>query len=58
MATKRAMTMAMRVVGDKEGNDDSGESNYDDVKGGGRATALRAKVTRVAGERWQRGQWR
>ncbi len=34
-ATKRALAMAMRVVGNKEGNGVSGKSNGDGVEGGG-----------------------
>ncbi len=50
MVTKRAIAMAMRVAGDKEGNGDSGKSNGDRNKGGGQATAMRAMATRVAGK--------
>ncbi len=32
--TKRAMVMAMRVVGNKEGNGDSSKSDGDSVEGG------------------------
>jgi hypothetical protein len=35
IATKRAMAMATRVVGNKEGNCDSGKSNGNSDKGGG-----------------------
>jgi hypothetical protein len=34
MAMKRAMAMAMRVMGDEKGNGDSGKSNGNGVKGG------------------------
>jgi hypothetical protein len=34
-STKRAIVMAMRVVGDKEGNGDGGKSNGNGVEGGG-----------------------
>jgi hypothetical protein len=37
-ATKRAMTMATKVVGDKEGNGDGGKSNGDNDEGGRQAT--------------------
>ncbi len=36
-ATKRMMATAMTVVGNKEGNGDSGKSNGDGDKGGGQA---------------------
>ncbi len=48
--TKRAMAMMMRVMGIKEGNGDSGKSNGNGIKGGGRATATRGMATRVAGK--------
>ncbi len=37
MATKRAMAMAARVAGDKEGNGNAGKSNCDSNEGGGQA---------------------
>ncbi len=53
MVTKRAMAMAMWVVGNKEGYGDGGKSNGNSVEGGGQSTATRAMVTRVAAERRQ-----
>jgi hypothetical protein len=53
MGTKRAMAMAMRVVGNKKGNGNGGKSNGNGVKGGGQLTATRAMATRVAAEQWQ-----
>jgi hypothetical protein len=50
MATKRAMVMATRVVGNKEGDGDGGKSNGNGNEGGGQVTATRAMATRVAGE--------
>jgi hypothetical protein len=35
MATKKAMAIATRVVGDKEGNGNGGKSNGDGNKSGG-----------------------
>jgi hypothetical protein len=35
MATKRAMLMATRVVGDEEGNGDGGKSDGNSNEGGG-----------------------
>ncbi len=52
MASKRAMVTAMRVAGNKEGNEDGGKSNGNGVEGGRRATTKRMMVTRVAAERW------
>jgi hypothetical protein len=49
MVTKRAMVMAMRVVGNKEGNGDSNKSNGNGVKGGGQVTATWVMTTRVVG---------
>ncbi len=53
-ATKRAMGTAtvMMVVGDKEGNDNSGKSNSNSNKIGWQATATRAIAMRVAGKQW------
>ncbi len=53
MVTKRAMAMAMRVVGNKEGDDNCGKSNCNSIKGGRQAKATRAMATRVAGKQWQ-----
>jgi hypothetical protein len=53
MVTKRAIAMAMRVAGDKEGDGDSGKSNGDGNKGGRQMTAMRAMATRVVGEQRQ-----
>ncbi len=53
--TKRAIAMGMRVAGNKEGDGDSGKSDGDGNKGGGGATAMRAMVTRVAGEQRRQG---
>ncbi len=54
-ATKRVIARAIRVVGDKEGNGNSGKSNGNGGKGGGQATATRAMgmETRVASKQWQ-----
>ncbi len=53
MATKRAIAMAMRVAGDKEGNGDCVKSNGDGVKGGGQVASTRAMATMVAGKQQQ-----
>jgi hypothetical protein len=45
---KRAMAMATRVAGDKEGNGDGGKSDCNGNKDGRRVTATRVMVTRVA----------
>ncbi len=57
MAMKRAMAMASRVAGDKEGNDNSGKSDGDGIEGGGQATATRAMATRVASKQRHQRQW-
>jgi hypothetical protein len=49
-ATKRAMTTAMRLAGDKESNGNCGKINGNGVKGDGGATATRTMETRVAAE--------
>jgi hypothetical protein len=48
-----AMATATRVAGNKEGNVNKGKSDDYSDNGGGRATATRVMVTRVAGEQWQ-----
>jgi hypothetical protein len=52
MVTKRAMMMAMAVVGNKEGNGNGSKSIGNGNKVGWTATAMRAMATRVPGERW------
>jgi hypothetical protein len=52
-AIKRAMVIATRVVGDKEGNGDCGKRNGNGNKVVGQVTAMRAMVTVTA----TRGQW-
>jgi hypothetical protein len=50
---KRAMVMAMRVAGNKEGNGNGGKRDGD--SGGRQSTATKAMATRVADERRQQG---
>ncbi len=50
IATREAMATAMRVVGNKEGNGDSGKSDGNGIEGGGQTTATRTTATRVAGK--------
>jgi hypothetical protein len=52
MGAKMVMVTAMvtKVVGDKEGNGNGAKSIGNGNEGGWRATAMRAMVTRVAGE--------
>ncbi len=54
-AMKRAMAMAMRVVGNKEGNGNGAKSNGNSDKVGGQETASRAMATATA--RCEIRQW-
>ncbi len=57
--TKRVMATATRVVGNKEGNGNSGKSDGNGSEGSGQATATRAMgmEMRVASKQWQQGHW-
>ncbi len=50
MATKRAMSMVTREVGNKEGNGNGGKTNGNGNEVGGQATATRTMTMRVAGK--------